>query len=168
MRAKYTRVRLSVVGPFLVYFLLFLLWFSYWQHAPHSAPARVLGVVFGAITLVLAMIATIGGFFLPFGRAGIVGAIVKTAIELYQTFIAKDSVKPEVQATKQRRMLSPVARPDLEITKTLKDGTPVRGACPVCEVEFSTEAFDRDPIYPHSATLDRWYEEHFASHIEES
>jgi len=55
--------------------------------------------------------------------------------------------------------------PSLVITKRLKSGTPVRGACPVCEVEFSTEAFDRDRSYPHESKLEQWYAEHFQCHL---
>jgi len=61
--------------------------------------------------------------------------------------------------------LGPVKRPPLVITKRLNDGTPVRAACPLCDLEFSTEAFDRDRTYPHEGTLDKWYGEHFQSHI---
>lgn len=165
MRAKYTRVRLRVIGPFLVYLLVFLLWYPYWQHDPHSPLARLLGVVFAAMTLVLAALCIVGGFFAPFGRLSIVGDILKLAIGLYETYIAKDSDEPKAHA---RGSFSPATCPALEITKRLKDGTPVRGACPVCEEEFSTEAFDSDRTYPHATTLERWYEEHFVSHLEES
>jgi hypothetical protein len=63
--------------------------------------------------------------------------------------------------------LTTADRPAMVTTKRLKDGTPVRGACPLCGVEFSTEAFDGDKTYPHESTLDRWYAEHSAGHIEE-
>ncbi len=167
MRAKYTKVRWRVIGPFLVYFLVFLLWYPYWHSHPHSPLARSLGVVFGAMTLVLAALCILGGFFAPFSRLNVVGYVLKIALDLHETFIAKDSDEPEARASARRDTFQAATSPALEITKRLKDGTPVRGACPVCEVEFSTEAFDGDPTYPHATTLNKWYEEHFACHTEE-
>jgi hypothetical protein len=47
------KVKLWVIGPFLAYLLVFLLWFPLWQHSPHSFSARVLGILFGAMTAIL-------------------------------------------------------------------------------------------------------------------
>jgi hypothetical protein len=69
MRTKKFTVRLSIIGQFLVYFLVFLLWFHRWQHAPNSSSTRILSIVFGAMTAVLAAVAGIGGFFSPFDCA---------------------------------------------------------------------------------------------------
>ena len=168
LRTRATKLRLWVVGPFLFYLFVFLLWFPRWQNAPHAYSTRLLGFVFGGMTAILAVLAIIGGFFVPFGKAGIVGDILDIAIRFYETFIAKDSTESAVHASNRRASLLSGERPPLVVTKRLKDGTPVRGACPLCDVEFSTEAFDRDRTYPHANTLDRWYAEHFASHIEES
>ncbi len=159
MRTNKFKVRLWVIGPFLFYFLVFLLWFPRWQHASHSSSTRILGFLFGAMTAVLAAIYVIGIFFSPWG----LGPFVQTAIDAYNTFLKKDSnVKP---ATPHHRSLTKENRPALVITERLKDGTPVRGACPLCEVEFSTEAFKEDRTYSHESTLDRWYGEHLEYHI---
>jgi hypothetical protein len=81
--------------------------------------------------------------------------VLEHPAEVCETLLEKD---PQAMA---------VDRPALVITKRLKDGTPVRGACPLCGVEFSTEAFDGDKTYRHESTLDRWYAEHLAGHVEE-
>ena len=155
MRASKYRIRLWIIGPFLLYFLIFLLWFPRWQHAPHSSSTRILGLLFGAMTAVLAAICIVGGFFSgPFGQI---------AINAYETFFKNDS--DNNPAPSGRRTAIGVNRPPLMITQRLKDGTPLRGACPVCDVEFSTEAFKDDRTYPHESTLDRWYGEHFEYHI---
>jgi len=65
-----TQVRFWIVGPFLFYLFVFLLWFPRWQHAPHSLSARLLGLLFGAMTLLLVLIGTIGTFFVPMWRGG--------------------------------------------------------------------------------------------------
>jgi len=65
-----TKVRFWIVGPFLFYLFVFLLWFPRWQHAPHSLSARLLGLLFGAMTLLLVVLGTIGNFFVPMWRGG--------------------------------------------------------------------------------------------------
>jgi hypothetical protein len=154
------KVRFRVIGPFLLYLAVFLLWFPRWQHAPHSFSARLLGVVFGAMTAVLAALCLVGGLFWRWGW----GPFVQTAINAYQTFFEKIPTNSDAPATRKSGW-TPASRPAIVITKRLKSGTPVRGACPLCDAEFSTEAFDRDQTYPHKSTLDRWYGEHFEYHI---
>jgi hypothetical protein len=39
--------------------------------------------------------------------------------------------------------------PVMVVAKQLPGGTPVRAACPLCDTEFSTEAFEEDAAYPH-------------------
>ena len=41
----------------------------------------------------------------------------------------------------------------------------MRGHCPVCESEFSTEAFEDDPTYEHERKLNEVYRMHFSEHI---
>jgi hypothetical protein len=109
------------------------------------------------MTAVLMVLAIIGGFFSPLG----LGPIVQTAIDAYETFFKSDSSP----APNSRKTFMSVKRPPLIITTRLKDGTPVRGACPLCDLEFSTEAFETDRTYPHESTLEKWYGEHFEDHI---
>lgn len=152
-----TRVRLWVVGPFLFYLLTFLLWFPLWRHAPHSFSARALGGVLGAMTAILMTLAVVGQFFNPLG----LGPITDLPVRVHEHF--KDDSK-SVDATDASRRAS-LNRPALAITKRLPDGTPVRGTCPLCEVEFSTEAFDRDKSYAHESKLEQQYGEHFQYHL---
>jgi hypothetical protein len=59
-------------------------------------------------------------------------------------------------------------KPTLKITKRTPAGIPIRAACPLCDTEFSTEAFDDDPTYLHERTLNKDFEAHFgAVHIRE-
>jgi hypothetical protein len=56
------RVGLWVIGAFLAYLLVFLLWFPLGQHSPHSFSARVLGFLFGALMAFLVAIRSRRGF----------------------------------------------------------------------------------------------------------
>jgi hypothetical protein len=158
MRTQKTRVRLWVVGPFLFYLLVFLLWFPRWQHAPHSLFTRLLGVLFAAMTAVLVMLYLVGEFFGPWGWG-----VGDDAVRIYQHFKG-DAETVDVGDASREASLN---HPALVITKRLQDGTPVRGACPVCEVEFSTEAFYQDKSYPHESKLEQQYDEHFRDHMSE-
>jgi hypothetical protein len=61
-----------------------------------------------------------------------------------------------------------MAKPTLKITKSTPQGIPVRGTCPLCGTDFSTEAFDDDSTYPHEPTLKKDFEAHFGrAHIRE-
>jgi hypothetical protein len=163
MRKNKFKVRLWVIGPFLFYFFIFLLWFPRWQHASHSFSTRLLSLLFEAMTAVLMVLAFIGGFFSPLGW----GPFVHIAMDAYNTFLKKDSDGKLAMSPHPSTSLTKESCPDLVITKQLKDGTPVRGACPLCDVEFSTEAFREDRSYPHENTLNRWYGEHLQYHIVE-
>jgi hypothetical protein len=157
MRNK-LRVRLWLIGLFLFYLFVFLLWFPRWQHAPHSLSARLLGVLFGAMTAVLFVLGIVGEFLNPLG----LGPVTDLAVRVYEHF--KDDSKNGDAAQHASRHAS-LSRPALVITKRLRDGTPIRGACPLCGVEFSTEAFTGDKTYPHESRLDNWYQEHFEAHL---
>lgn len=157
MRANKTRVRLWVIGPFLFYLIIFLLWFPRWQHSPQSFSARALGVLFMAMTAILALLGIVGDFFNPLG----LGPVTGLAVRIYRHF-KDDSKRADVAGS---RLGVGSSRPALVITKLLQDGTPVRGACPVCDVEFSTEAFDRDKSYAHQSKLEQQYGEHFQYHL---
>jgi hypothetical protein len=62
-----------------------------------------------------------------------------------------------------------MAKPTLRITKRTAAGIPIRASCPVCNTEFSTEAFDDDPSYPHERTLNEVFETDFAHvHVRET
>lgn len=76
------KVRLWVVGPFLAYLLVFLLWFPQWQHSPHSFSARALGILFEAMTAILAALYVVG---IPFSPLGF-GPVTEIAINAYETF----------------------------------------------------------------------------------
>ncbi len=76
------KVRLWVVGPFLAYFVVFLLWFPLWQHSPNSFSARVLGILFATMTAILVALYLVGMFLSPFG----LGPVTETAIKAYETF----------------------------------------------------------------------------------
>jgi hypothetical protein len=164
MSAK-SKVRLWVIGPSLLYLAIFLLWFPRWQHAPQSFSARALGALFLTLTAMWVVPVIVGvlwnGTWL---RPGLRDA-VELGTDIYETFFKKDSGNVAAVSGRPVTNAGALNRPSLVITKRLKDGTPVRGQCPVCEVEFSTEAFDRDRTYPHEATLDKWYGEHFEEHI---
>lgn len=56
---------------------------------------------------------------------------------------------------------------DFVITKRTAQGKPIRGYCPVCETEFSTEAFEDDPSYEHEQKLKEVFNIHFAEHLRE-
>ena len=58
--------------------------------------------------------------------------------------------------------------PSLVITKYTAQGKPVRGYCPICDNEFSTEAFEDDPSYEHEQKLKEVYDLHFAQHLSEA
>lgn len=161
MRTNEFKVRFWIIGPFLFYLFVFLLWFPRWQHASHSFSTRLLGLLFGAMTAILMVLGIIGGFFSPFG----LGPFVRTAIDAYNTFLRKDSEEKPATPRHQSTSLTKENCPALVITKRLTDGTPIRGACPLCDLEFSTEAFRDDGTYPYEGTLDRWYGEHFEYHI---
>ena len=62
VRTGKMRVGLWVIGAFLAYLLVFLLWFPLWQHSPHSFSARVLGFLFGALMAILVAIRSRRGF----------------------------------------------------------------------------------------------------------
>jgi glyoxalase/bleomycin resistance protein/dioxygenase superfamily protein len=81
VRPDKMKVRLWVIGPFLAYFLVFLL-FPLWQHSPHSLSARVLGILFGAMTAILVALYAVGVFFDPLG----LGPVTQIAIKAYETF----------------------------------------------------------------------------------
>jgi len=53
----------------------------------------------------------------------------------------------------------------LIITKRSAQGVPIRGACPICDEEFSTEAFEGDLSYEHERKLNEVYELHFQEHV---
>lgn len=82
MRTNKMKVRLWVVGTFLAYLLVFLLWLPLWQHSPHSFSARVLGILFGAMTAILVVLYVVGVFFSPWG----LGPVTEIAIKAYETF----------------------------------------------------------------------------------
>ena len=90
--------------------------------------------------------------------------VVQLVTDIYETFFKKDVGSTPAVSSNPIIGLGAMDRPSLVITKRLKNGTPVRGACPLCDVEFSTEAFDGDRTYPHERTLDAWYEGHFQEH----
>ncbi len=167
MHTNKLKVRFWVVAPFLLYFVVFLLWFPRWQHAPDSPSARLLGLVFGGMTAVLALSWIIGWFVLPAPFGSGLGRLVKVAIDAYETFLKRDASGKSTVRPQDTGGFATLNHPTFVITHRLKDGTPVRGACPLCHVEFSTEAFEHDRAYPHEGTLNKWYEEHFASHISE-
>lgn len=62
--------------------LVFLLWFTLWQHSPHSFAARVLGILFGAVTAILVALYVLGVVFSPLG----LGPVTEIAIKAYETF----------------------------------------------------------------------------------
>jgi hypothetical protein len=82
VRTDKMKVRLWVIGPFLAYLLVFLLWFPVWQHAPQSFSARILGILFGAMTAILVALCVVGVFSAPLGLGPVIGA----AIKAYETF----------------------------------------------------------------------------------
>jgi hypothetical protein len=65
MQSNKLKVRFRFIAPFLLYFFVFLLWFPRWQHAPDSPSARLLGLVFGAMTAILALLYIVGSFIAP-------------------------------------------------------------------------------------------------------
>jgi hypothetical protein len=164
MSAK-PKVRLWVIGPCLLYLFVFLLWFPRWQHAPQSHSTRLLGALFLAMTAVWAVPLIVGvlwhGSWLQPGLRD----VVQLVTDIYETFLKKDVGSKPAVSSNPIIGLGAMNHPSLIISKRLKNGTPVRGACPLCDVEFSTEAFDSDRTYPHERTLDAWYEEHFQDHI---
>lgn len=87
MHTNKFKVRFWVLAPFLLYFLVFLLWFPRWQHFPHASSTRALGFLFSAMTAVLAIVCVIGKFFAPWDLA----PFVQTAINAYETFLKKHS-----------------------------------------------------------------------------
>jgi len=147
MRIDRMKVRFWVIGPFLCYLFVFLLWFPRWQHASHSFSTRLLGLLFGGMTAVLVALYVIGGFFSPWGW----GPFVQIAIDAYKPFFKNDSNMDPAPSCRRTGLMA-VNRPPLMITKRLKDGTPVRGACPLCDVDFSTEAFEVDRTYAREHT----------------
>ena len=159
MRTPLTKVRLWVIGPVLLYLFVFLLWFPRWQHTPHAYTTRALGLVFGGMTAVLMAIYLVGAFQWRFGW------LVDIVVHVYETYLTRNSGRTPDAFSKRIPAFATGNAPALVITKRLKDGTPVRGACPVCEVEFSTEAFDHDRAFPHESTLKKWYGEHFGAHF---
>lgn len=76
------KIRLWVVGPFLAYLLVFVLWFPLWQHSPHSFSARLLSIIFGGMTAILVAICALGTLFSPLG----LGPVTDVAIKAYETF----------------------------------------------------------------------------------
>jgi hypothetical protein len=46
-------------------------------------------------------------------------------------------------------------------TKLSARGSAVRAACPICDTEFSTEAFEDDPKYDHEFVMNEAYKVHF-------
>lgn len=156
------RVRAWVIGPLLTYLFVFALWFPVWLQAPQSFWAHVLGVVFASMTAVFALIYAVGALQWKFGWLFDIGC------HIYETYIKKDSADTTADTPERTPVFSSEDCPPLLITHRLRDGTPVRAECPVCEVEFSTEAFEHDRSFPHESTLERWYREHFAFHLSES
>jgi hypothetical protein len=55
--------------------------------------------------------------------------------------------------------------PDLIITQRSAQGAPLRGACPICQAEVSTEAFVDTPGYAHERVLNEAYAGHFQVHL---
>lgn len=157
------KVRFWLIAPFLLYLVSFLLWLPRWQHAPQSASARLLGVLLLAMTAILAVFCLVGKFVSRWD----LGPFVQMAIQAYQTFFRSDPNTSPAPPRSRKTGLTPLHRPHLLITQRMKDGTPVRAACPWCAVEFSSEAFDQDMTYPHQATLEKDYAEHFESHLAE-
>src|ERR1043166_5797781 len=84
------KVRLWVVGPFLAYLLVFLLWFPLWQHSPHSFSARLLGILFGTMTAILVALYVVGEFVSPWG----LGPITDIAGRVYEAVLATTSGRP--------------------------------------------------------------------------
>jgi hypothetical protein len=164
MSAK-PKVRLWVIGPCLLYLFVFLLWFPRWHPAPQSYSARLLGALFLAITAAWAVPLIIGVLWYGSWLQPGLRDIVQLVKDIYETFFKKDVSSKAAAAGNPIIHVREVDRPPLAITKRLKNGTPVRGACPVCEVEFSTEAFDSDRLYPHESKLEQWYGEHFQYHL---
>src|ERR1051326_7113010 len=156
------RIRAWVVGSLLAYLFVFALWFPVWRHAPQSLWAHILGVVFAAMTAVFALVYLAGAVQWKFGW------LFDIAYDIYETYIKKDTADATPEMPRPTPVLSSEDYPPLHITHRMRDGTPVRAECPVCEVEFSTEAFEHDKSYPHESTLERWYREHFVFHLSET
>ncbi len=89
-----TKVRFWIIGPFLFYLFVFLLWFPRWQHAPHSLSARLLGLLFGAMTLLLLLLATIGNFFVPMAWGGW-APVGELAIRLIERILPSAVANPD-------------------------------------------------------------------------
>src|SRR5580658_9385500 len=83
------KVRLWVIGPFLAYLLVFLICFPLWQHSPHSLSARVLGILFGAMTAILVTLYVIGAFFDPLGLGPVSGIAIKAYESLFGDHLRK-------------------------------------------------------------------------------
>jgi hypothetical protein len=84
------KVRLWVVGPFLAYLLVFLLWFPLWQHSPHSFSARLLGILFGTMTAILVALYVVGEFVSPRG----LGPVTDIVAKVYEAFFGDHIRKP--------------------------------------------------------------------------
>lgn len=149
------------MGPFFLYLLVFLLWFPGWQHSPDALFTRAMGYLFGAMTAVLILAAVLGRL------ASWVLLMGTIAMHVYETYLKKDNVhKVPRNYTRKVFPAGLTDAPALHVTKALRDGTPIRGTCPLCGTEFSTEAFASDRSYPHESRLQEWYRDHFVIHLQ--
>jgi hypothetical protein len=164
MRHDTLKVRLWVIAPFLLYLLVFLLWVLGSRGAPTAASTRWLGYLFGGMTAILAALYLFARVL--FGRYGNTGLLsfMRTAHDFWETFIDGDSTRSPSKVS-EGHAGTPIEPPPLVITKRMRNGTPIRGLCPLCEVDFSTEAFAGDPSYPHESRLNEWYLEHYEAHL---
>ncbi len=62
------KVRMRVVGPFLLFLIVFLVGFPVWLRSPHSPGGQLFAYVFGAMLIVLSLAYAVGQIaFLVFG-----------------------------------------------------------------------------------------------------
>jgi glyoxalase/bleomycin resistance protein/dioxygenase superfamily protein len=89
VRSDKMKVRLWVIGPFLAYLLVFVIWFPLWQHSPHSLSARAFGILFGAMTAILVALYLVGAFFDPLGLGPVTGIAIKAYETLFGDHLRK-------------------------------------------------------------------------------